>query len=172
MIVREFVQTCFVVPDIQAAMAQWLRASEVGPFFVMSHVEPSNGLYRGQPAHLEMSCAFAQAGPMQIELIEQHSDGPSVYRDMYPAGSGGFHHLCYWADGAIEQEVDYFRDKGIEPGYLASFGALNFGYFDARRELGCFVEVLEREPGTVGLFKTIADAADDWDGSDPIRYVT
>ena len=48
-----------------------------------------------------MSCAFAQAGPMQIELIEQHTDGPSVYRDMFPAGTGGFHHLCYWADGTM-----------------------------------------------------------------------
>ena len=169
---RQFIQTCFIVPDIEAAMQEWLRVSDVGPFLVMSHVEPSNGLYRGQPAELEMSCAFAQSGPMQIELIQQHNDGPSVYRDMFPAGSGGFHHVCYWADGTIEEEVEHYRQRGIEPGYLASFGTLNFGYFDARKELGCFVEVLERDPGTMDLFQSIADAAEGWDGSDPIRYVT
>jgi hypothetical protein len=169
---RQFVQTCFVVPDIDAAMQEWLRVSDAGPFFVMSHVAPTNGLYRGQPAELEMSCAFAQSGPMQIELIEQHSEGPSVYRDTFPAGTGGFHHLCYWADGTIGEEVEHFRQRGIEPGYLASFGSLNFGYFDARQELGCFIEVLERDPGTVELFKLIADAAEGWDGSEPIRYVT
>lgn len=152
-------------------MQEWLRASDAGPFFVMSHVQPSNGLYRGQPAELEMSCAFAQSGAMQIELIEQHSDGPSVYRDMYPAGTGGFHHLCYWADGTIGDEMDYYREKGIEAGYLASFGPLNFGYFDARSELGCFIEVLEREPGTVDLFQMIANASEGWDGSDPVRTV-
>ncbi|MCB2075927.1 MAG: VOC family protein [Novosphingobium sp.] len=172
MIARQFVQSCFIVPDIEAAMAEWLRVSNIGPFFVMSHVRPSDGLYRGQPADLEMSCAFAQAGPMQIELIEQHTDGPSVYRDMFPAGTGGFHHLCYWADGTIGEEVEYYRGQGIEAGYLASFGALNFGYFDAREVLGCFVEVLEKEPGTMELFKSIAEAAVDWDGRDPIRYVS
>jgi hypothetical protein len=118
-----------------------------------------------------MSCAFAQAGPMQIELIEQHSDEPSVYRDMFPAGAGGFHHLCYWADGTIGAEVGHFRERGIEAGYLGSFGALNFGYFDARAQLGCFIEVLEREPGTLALFDAVATSARDWDGSDPIRYL-
>jgi len=150
---RQFIQTCFIVPDLQAGMEEWLRISDAGPFFVMSHVEPSNGLYRGKPAELEMSCAFAQSGQMQIELIEQHNDGPSVYRDMYAAGESGFHHLCYWADGSIEDEVEHYRRKGIEPGYLASFGDLNFGYFDMRKELNCFIEVLEREPGTVELFQ-------------------
>jgi hypothetical protein len=171
MIDRRYVQTAFVVPDLGAAMHQWLRTGSTGPFVVMSHVAPSNGIYRGSPAELEMSCAFAQAGPMQIELIEQHNDGPSVYRDMFAAGSSGFHHLCYWADGTIGEEVEHFRERGIEPGYLASFGALNFGYFDARAQLGCFIEVLEREPGTVALFQSVAEAAKDWDGSNPIRYL-
>jgi hypothetical protein len=168
---RRYVQSCFIVPDLDEAMAQWLRVSDAGPFFVMAHVRPANGLYRGRPAELEMSCAFAQAGPMQIELIEQHSDGPSVYRDMYPAGEGGFHHFCYWAGGTITDEVEHWRARGIEAGYLASFGDLNFGYFDARKELGCFLEVLEREPGTVELFRMIAEAHEDWDGGEPIRYV-
>ena len=107
-----------------------------------------------------------------IELIEQHDDGPSVYRDTWPKGSaGGYHHLCYWAEGSLEAEVEHFARHGIEAGYLASFGPLNFGYFDARAQLGCFIEVLEREPGTVALFQSIADAAVDWDGSDPLRVV-
>lgn len=171
MIDRRYVQTAFVVPDIEAAMRQWLRAGSTGPFIVMPHVSPSNGLYRGQPAQLEMTCAFAQAGQMQIELIEQHCDNPSIYRDMFPKGAGGFHHLCYWSDGTIAGEVEHFRARGIEPGYLASFGALNFGYFDARGQLGCFIEVLEREPGTLALFEMVAEAAKDWDGNDPIRYL-
>jgi hypothetical protein len=169
---REFVQSCFIVNDIEAAMAEWHRVSDVGPWFVMAHVKPEKGLYRGVPSDLEMTCAFAQSGGMQIELIEQHSDGPSVYRDMHPAGSEGFHHFCYWADSTIADEVAHYRARGIEPGYLGSFGDLNFGYFDARKELGCFLEVLEREPGTLELFRLVADGAIDWDGSDPVRYVT
>ncbi|PEQ11510.1 hypothetical protein B2G71_16915 [Novosphingobium sp. PC22D] len=167
-----YVQACHVVADIEAAMAEWLRTTGAGPFFVMSHVRPSNGRYRGQPVALEMTCAFAQAGPLQIELIEQHDAGPSVYRDMYAPGAGGFHHFCYWADGTIEAETAHYAALGIEPGYLASFGPLNFAYFDLRHTIGCFLEVLEREPGTVALFDAIAEAARDWNGSDPIRYLT
>jgi len=168
---RNLVQSCFVVPNLEEAMERWHQVENVGPFIVMSHVQPSNGRYRGEPAELEMSCAFAQAGQMQIELIEQHNDGPSVYRDVYPEGSGGFHHFCYWADGTIEQETEFYREKGIEAGYVASFGDLNFGYFDARAQMGCFLEVLEREPGTLALFQSIADAAKGWDGTDPVRYL-
>lgn len=169
---RQFVQSCFIVSDINAAMAEWHRVSDVGPFFVMANIRPENGLYRGRPAELEMSCAFAQSGNMQIELIEQHSDGPSVYRDMFAPGEEGFHHFCYWADGTIAEEVEHYRKRGIEAGYLGSFGELNYGYFDARKELGCFIEVLERYPGTMEMFAMIAEAAEGWDGSDPIRYVT
>ena len=169
---RQFVQSCFIVSDIAAAMIEWHRVSDVGPFYVMAQVRPENGLYRGHPSELVMTCAFAQSGDMQIELIEQHSSGPSVYRDMYPAGTEGFHHFCYWADGTIGEEVAHYRERGIEAGYLGSFGDLNFGYFDARRELGCFLEVLEREPGTLELFRMVAEGAEGWDGSDPIRYVT
>lgn len=169
---RHFVQACYVVPDLASVMDEWLRTTDVGPFYVMSHVRPSEGLYRGKPSALEMSCAFAQSGPMQIELIEQHDAGPSVYRDMFAAGERGFHHFCYWADGTIGQEIEHYAALGIEPGYTASFGPLNFAYFDLRHEIGCFLEVLEREPGTVELFDMIEREGRDWDGSDPIRHLT
>jgi hypothetical protein len=171
MIAKKFVQTCFVVADLEAAMHRWSAATGIGPFFVMTHVRPENGIYRGRPAELEMSCAFAQAGTMQIELIEQHSEGPSVYREEVAASPGGFHHLCYWADGPLADEVASFAAQGIEAAYLASFGPLNYGYLDARAQLGCFIEVLEREPGTEALFDSIAGAAVGWDGCDPIRYL-
>ena len=36
----------------------------------------------------------AQAGPVQIELIQQLCDRPSVYRDLVDTGESGFHQLC------------------------------------------------------------------------------
>jgi hypothetical protein len=50
-----------------------------------------------------------------------------------------------------------------------SFGTLRFPYFDTRHLVGCLTEVLERDPVTEGMKKMVADAAIDWDGSDPIR---
>ena len=37
---------------------------------------------------------IAQAGPVQIELIKQHDDRASVYRDLFAKGESGFHQLC------------------------------------------------------------------------------
>ena len=59
---QHYIQACYVVPDIEAAIREYVRVTGIGPWIVMPHVTPENGLYRGRPMHLEMSCAFAQSG--------------------------------------------------------------------------------------------------------------
>jgi hypothetical protein len=86
------VQNAWVVPRLEDAIPGWV-ALGVGPFFVLERAYPQ-ALYRGTPVPLSFRAALAQAGDIQIELIEQTSDGPSAYRDMVPAGATGFHHMC------------------------------------------------------------------------------
>ena len=167
---QQFVQACYVVPDIEAAIQEYVRVSGIGPWIVMPHVIPENGLYRGRPMHLEMSCAFAQSGPLQSEFIQQHNEGPSVYRDVVPAGGSGFHHFCYFADSR-DEEIAHFNSVGVETGYLGENGPVKFAYFDTRAQLGAFTEVLQNCDMLHDLFKMIADVAVDWDGKDPIRYL-
>jgi hypothetical protein len=167
---QQFVQACYVVPDIEAAIREYVRVTGIGPWIIMPHVQPENGLYRGRPMPLEMSCAFAQSGPLQIEFIEQHNDGPSVYRDLVPAGGSGFHHFCYLAD-SLADEIAHFDSVGVETGYRGENGPVKFAYFDTRAELGAFTEVLQRCDMLHDLLKMIADVAVDWDGRDPIRYL-
>ena len=40
-----------------------------------------------------MKTALAQAGDMQIELIQPTGNSPSAYRDTVPMGRSGFHHI-------------------------------------------------------------------------------
>ena len=167
---REYFQAGYVVPDLYAGIDQWLETTDIGPFYIMRDIRPENGLYRGAPSELSMQIALAQAGPLQIELIEQTSDGPSVYRDAFPKGASGFHHLCYVVDD-LQEEVRRYNAKGIETGYIASVGPLNFAYFDTWAVMNGYTEVLESDPGVLDMFKMIADAAEGWDGKDPIRYV-
>lgn len=167
---QHYIQACYVVPDIEAAIAQWVRVSGIGPWIIMPHVSPENGLYRGRPMPLEMSCAFAQSGPIQIEFIQQHNDGPSVYRDLVPEGATGFHHFCYLAD-SLAAEIDHFGSVGVETGYTGENGPVKFAYFDTRAQLGAFTEVLESCDMLTELFQMIADVAVGWDGREPIRYL-
>ena len=53
--------------------------------------------YRGEPSPLEVSIALANSGALQIELIQQRNDAPSMYRDFLSRESrGGLHHVAYW----------------------------------------------------------------------------
>ena len=81
-------QLGFVVDDLLADAARWAHVLGVGPF----HVTPtrtSSATYRGAPSNVEVQYALAQAGPVQIELIQQHCDRPSMFRDVFAQGRVG-----------------------------------------------------------------------------------
>jgi methylmalonyl-CoA/ethylmalonyl-CoA epimerase len=107
---------------------------------------------------------------MQIELIEQHSSGPSVYRDMFPAGHEGFHHLCSFTDD-IDGESERYRRIGVDLIATGLVGDVRFSYFDTRPGLGCITELIERRDAVTELFDKVAKAADGWDGREPIRFL-
>jgi hypothetical protein len=167
----QFFQTAFIVRNLETAMSSWISTAHIGPFFVMRNVRPIDGLYRGTPATLEMSIAFAQAGPIQIELIEPHVSGPSVYSEMPACAAEGFHHMCCFTDD-IDEEFIQRRNDHIQVAYQASAPGperIRFAYFDTRPTLGFMTEVIERGSSLISLYKVIADAAEAWDGGDPIR---
>ena len=81
-----------VVDDIFAACGDWARVFGIGPFHVFPRIETACW-YRGTDTAVDLQIAVAQAGPVQIELIQQHCDRPSVYRELAGAGSR-IHQLC------------------------------------------------------------------------------
>jgi hypothetical protein len=166
----DFIQSAFVVPDLYEAIEKWHGLKGIGPFYVMKNIVPDKFFYYGAPGYLDMSIALAQCGSMQIELIQQHSDEPTVYTDMYPKGSSGFHHVCHITSN-LEREMEVYAELGVVPGCHGSSGPLNFAYFDTRTFSGYYTEVIEEEAGLMGLFREIADAAIDWNGKNLIRVV-
>ncbi len=86
-------QLGFVVDDLVEDAARWARVLGVGPF----HVTPprtTSATYHGVPSNVEVQYGLTQAGPVQIELIQQHCDRPSMFRDVFAQGESGFHQLC------------------------------------------------------------------------------
>jgi len=165
-----FMQAAFIVNDLEQAVRHWIKTARVGPFFIVPHAKVERILYRGAPAELDFSGALAQAGPLQIELIQQHNDGPSAYRDMYPKGREGFHHLCTMTQD-FDAEIARLRAEGSPAATEGAFGDMRFAYIDTRARLGHMTEVIEDRDSIKSLFKMIADAAAGWDGTDPIRSV-
>jgi len=167
----EYLQMSWIVDDLQEAMASWLARTGTGPFFVMENLRPSPVHYRGEPTELEFHTALAQAGPIQIELIQQVTDGPSAYRDSIAPGTSGLHHLAVIVPD-YENEIALYRALGFVPATEAIFGDIRYAYVDTRTgPTGCMIEVIEDNPGIRELFRTVSIAAQGWNGEDPIRHL-
>lgn len=167
---KEVMQAAYVVDDLDAAIEGWLKMAQTGPFFVIRNASPDNFRYLGKAAEIVMDIAICQAGPIQVELIQPKSTGPNLYRDMAPAGAQFYHHQCYITDD-LEAERTRFAAMGIEVAQEADTGGIHFVYFDTRHLIGCVTEVVQRGEAMDGLSKMIADAAVDWDGSNPVRLL-
>lgn len=165
---NQFFQAAWIVNDLDAAMRHWIETMRVGPFFVIPHPAVENARYRGTPTTIDFSGALAQAGPFQIELIQQHSVGPSAYRDTFAPGEEGFHHMCtFVAD--IDAEIEHYRGLDAALAFEGSFGDMRFAYIDTRATNRCMTEIIEDRASIREIFKLVADAAVDWNGKDPIR---
>ncbi|MEZ0364826.1 VOC family protein [Mycobacterium sp. pUA109] len=168
---KEYSQIAWVVEDLDATVRQWQQTTGIGPFFMGAHV---GGMFtamnhRGRPAEVDISCAIAQAGPVQIELIKQHGGAPSPYRDVFPEGEGGLHHICSFVDD-VEAECRNYEALGFEVVLTGLVGGQTpVAYVDTRPLIGCMTELMGRQGLVVQMFAATAKAAADWDGTDPIR---
>ena len=165
---RTVFQNAWVVDDVETACMRWVNELGVGPFFVTRYDNPFEGMtYRGEPAELSMIVAIAQAGPVQIEVIQPLCER-CAYRDSVPAGTSGFHHMCVWTHD-IDADTAYFADLDYPAANKGSVGAIEFAYYDTRPLMGCMLEVVTQSAEIQERFAGIAAAARDWDGKDPIR---
>ena len=166
----EIRQNGYVVRDVEAAMHHWTTVLGVGPFFYFERVAMDEFDYRGKPSPLDVSIALANSGSLQIELIQQRNDAPSMYRDFLEREPrGGLQHVAYWTQ---TYDVDFQRleASGYTVGQSGRIGeAGRFVYFDTETDPGTVVELSEISGGKGRFFERIAAVAREWDGSEPIR---
>ena len=62
-------------------MAQATRLLGVGPFQVLAHVDLGDFRFRGEPATLDHSAAFAAWGPVLLELDQVHEVRQAALRE-------------------------------------------------------------------------------------------
>jgi hypothetical protein len=163
-------QASWVVPSAEAAAALWTRTMGIGPFFLFADVEVDDFRYRGAPSRYGCRVAIAQAGDMQIELIEQPHDLPSAYRDLVPAGRSGFHHVGLFAED-FDRELAAYEALGFARAAEGRVGAMRFAYVDTSPAIGCMVELLAEDAAMRAAFAGIATAARGWDGERPLRGI-
>jgi Glyoxalase/Bleomycin resistance protein/Dioxygenase superfamily len=165
---RDFMQVCWLVPDLPAAIERWAATAGVGPFFWFDGVPFDDGRHRGEPARFPaVTAAIAYAGDLQIELVCQDGDEPGVFRDLFAKGESGLHHMAL-VTGDYEAERDAFVAQGHEVAFEGSVGGSRTCWVDTTTTLGFMVELLEPSEARDGWFAHMRKAADRWDGNERI----
>lgn len=165
----EIRQNGYVVRDIEAALRHWTEVLGVGPFFHFERVPVRDFRYRGEPSDLEVSIALANSGPLQIELIQQRNDAPSMYRDFLAGCGEGLQHVAYWTEH-FDRDLARIEKRGLRVGQSGCIGENGrFVYFETEHHPGTVVELSEINGPKGRFFRHIAEAAADWDGSEPIQ---
>jgi hypothetical protein len=162
-------QLGFVVPDLERAMEHWTGTVGVGPFFVMSHIKFAEAIYRGAPTDADISVAVAQWGEVQVELIQQFNESPSIYSHFPGRAAGGLQHVGVMTT-SVRDDLEQLRTRGIEAVQQGSTAnGIRFAYINTDQHPGGMIELIEHGPAIDGFFAMVRDAAQGWDGSKPVR---
>ena len=168
----EIRQNGYVVRDIEAAMKHWVEVLGVGPFFYLEKAPIENFRYFGESSDMLASIALANSGPLQIELIQQRNDAPSMYRDFLDAGHEGLQHVAYWTR-EFASDFERIQKLGYTVGQSGEVGGSDgrMVYFATEAHPATVIELSEISGSKGKTFEMIAEKARTWDGSDPIRRI-
>ena len=163
------IPVAFVVENIERAMRDFTERLKVGPWFVSGPFVPAKGVYRGATTDMRLTLAVGFAGHMMFEVIEQHDDKPSVYREMTETRGYGFHH---WAIPShdLDRDLADYAARGYEVAFsdISPRGA-RIAYVDTTRDLPGMVELIEMSERLEAIYTRMYLASVGWDGSDPVR---
>jgi hypothetical protein len=159
------IQFAYTVDNIQEGMRRYTDLLRIGPWFLIGPFVPAKGIYRGAVTTMRISLAVAFAGEAMVELIEQHDEAPSVYRETLEArGAHGFHH---WAIGArdFEGTVAGYKQQGYPEAFSdISPRGVRVVYFDTSRDLPGMLEIIEMTADVEEQYRRMYQAAKDWNG--------
>lgn len=156
-------QFSYVVRDLDAAISHWADVLQVGPFFVLEHVPYATCRYRGAPTDIDMDVAMAYSGDVQIELVHQRNDAPSIFTEFLRERGEGLQHVGVITPD-LDLALDHFAGKSIEPVQegVAENGT-RFAYLDTAVVPGTMLELFELPAAIEKAFGKMREACAAWD---------
>lgn len=165
-----FFQLGHVVDDVLAAAYKWVRAFGIGPFHVLPVVRQRTN-FGGEMRSVQIQVAVAQAGPVQIELIQQHCRTPSIFQNWSRGGTSAFHQIATVTDD-YDGKKSRFEALGYKIAAESDAGKFRVAYVDTSADFGFYTEIVESYPGLLAQVRAISDTCANWNGIDPVRITT
>lgn len=166
-------QVGYVVKDIESAMQHWVKLG-VGPWFYKEEVNSTEFTYYGKPSPLpKLSIALANSGDMQIELIQQRDDSPTLYLDTLKRNGECAQHVAYWTLDKFDEICRHMLECGYVEGHAGRMGAGRgrYAYFVHPDLPSAMFEISESSGGKAEYFAEVKRASEGWDGAEPIRRI-
>lgn len=166
----DVMQIAFVPRDVEAALTFWTATMGVGPFFNLAHAQEQlqEHQFRGQACKADYSIWLSYWGDLQIEIIGQHNDAPSVYKEWQDAGNAGMHHVCIMVSD-LDGALDRCARMGALPLQGGRSGESRYAYVDTAGGPGTMLEILQPAPEVRAYQEHMKQAAAAWDGRHPVR---
>ncbi len=135
-------QIAIVVESIDETVKFYTEVFGIGPFEIRE-VEFPTATYYGRKAGYRGKRAFAQLGPVTLELIEL-IDGKTVHEDFLKEKGEGLHHIGFAVQDLkkCEEEAEKAGLKVVQ-GFKREDGS-GFAYVDSDRIGGAMFELIQR----------------------------
>jgi len=143
------VQIGVVVRDLEQASQLLTSQFGIGPFSFIEWPSRADSkyFYRGQEEHIKIRLAFAQVGPLELELIQPTEGERNAYHEFLEEKGGGIHHLLFEVDD-MDQVIHHLAKAGIE--VLQTGTGIRPGtrwaLLDTQNLAGFFIELRQRAP--------------------------
>ena len=157
-------QMGFVVDNFEEPIKHWTEKLNIGPFFILEHLDLKYFHYKGNKSVIDFSVALSFSGNTQIELIKQHCDTPSIYNEYSNIKKGSLHHICRLTPN-INNDIEMLESQGfqnIQAGETND-GGIKFAYLDIHENYGSILELAELAEENLAVTEAIKNASKNWD---------
>ena len=133
-------QVGIVVKDLDRTVEFYSSTFGIGPFEIReSNLE--GVMLRGKPTTGRLRIAFAQAGQVQLELI-QPLEGETPHAEFLRKKGEGLHHLAFFVSD-IDNKLAQLAEQGIKPFFNGDSRSRSFAYLDTDKIGGVIIELIQ-----------------------------
>jgi hypothetical protein len=160
----------YSVDDLKKTINYWADTFRVGPFFLIEDIKFDLASYHGKPCVFEHSAAFAKWGDIFLELQQIQIASPNPLASLLRVNGGCVVNHVAYITSELEQESTRLEAMGMPAALHLRSGPVIEWVHDAPF-LGHAIEIHTASEFLDEFWAQIGEAADRWDGINPIRVM-
>jgi hypothetical protein len=138
----EIIQVGILVRDVEETARKLEKLIGIGPFQILEP-EYRDLTLHGKPGRFKIRIGLANAGPIQIELMQPLS-GETIYDEYARRKGHGLHHLAIRAEN-MDQSITDMKARGFKVIQSGNRPGVKWAYLDTEEQTGVIFELVEKK---------------------------